>query len=62
MPTANEEDTNGVNLDVVYEQVGQFGKYQLCMLIFISLTGCLLSWPAYASIFTNAQPNFRQVL
>lgn len=59
MTSVNEEDEGGVNLDNVYDQIGQFGRYQLFMVILISLSGCFMALPAYASIFANAQPDFR---
>lgn len=48
-----------VNMDEIYEQIGQFGKYQLYVLILVGFTASILSTTAYSFNFTAAKPDFR---
>ena len=50
---------NEVNLDEVYDKIGQFGIYQLSILILVSFTATITSSTAYSVVFFAAQPEFR---
>ena len=57
----NEEDVEEIEHDIeeIFEEVGQFGKYQFFIFILVGFTASLTALTAYSYIFVGAEPQFR---
>ena len=51
----NESD----HIDKIFDQVGQFGKYQFVLLILVAFTATFTSITSYSIVFIGASPDFR---
>jgi hypothetical protein len=56
-----EEDVEKIEHDIeeIFEEVGQFGKYQLFIFILVGFTASLTALTAYSYIFVGGEPQFR---
>lgn len=59
---SDDDDVKNVNLDEIFDQIGQIGPYQILILILVSFTSTIAATNAYSLIFTNAKPDFRYSL
>lgn len=59
MPGAFSDESDTVNLDEVFNQIGQISRYQLLVLLLVGLSATVTSLTAYSFVFIGAQPDFR---
>lgn len=57
MPVINDEKTSST--DEIFIQIGEFGKYQALIFIFVGCTAFVASITSYSFVFIGATPDFR---
>src|SRR5262245_53052043 len=53
-------ETDPIEFDAVFEELGEFGPYQIFVVVLLALAGCVMNgWNSYGMIFMLHEPEHR---